>query len=192
MTPIRTIFLEYPKLLCFAASCLLAYALHHAGAFDVLAEDLNQYGYASVFLGGLLFSFGFTTPFAFALFIDIAPQTPALQGAIIAGFGAFLADLGIFHFSRLSLNDELKKLHTTSLLRGMHALLHHKRVPEHVRSVILWSFAGLMIASPVPDEIGVTMISSIGHLRAREFAVLCFVLNTLGIFAILLLGGAPR
>jgi uncharacterized membrane protein YdjX (TVP38/TMEM64 family) len=54
-----------------------------------------------------------------------------------------------------------------------------------MREYILWSFAGLLIASPLPDEIGVTLVSGLTEIRLRTFAALCFVLNTIGILIIL-------
>ena len=56
-----------------------------------------------------------------------------------------------------------------------------------MRGILLWSFAGIVIASPLPDEFGVTLVSSVSTMRPRQFAVLCFLLNTAGIFVIFLI-----
>ena len=50
--------------------------------------------------------------------------------------------------------------------------------------------AAVVIASPLPDEIGVALLSTTTRLSQRAFVILCFAVNTLGILAILLLASA--
>ncbi len=179
--------IQYPKLLLLAYSFVLAYLLFMMGAFDALPVLLQGQGYFSMFLGGLLFSFGFTTPFAIAIFVEMAPTVHPLLGAVIAGMGAVIADTTIFEFIRFSFVDELHKLRTCSLVRYLQSKLHHKRMPERIRQYILWSLAGIVIASPLPDEIGVSMLSGMTNMKSRPLVALCFTFNTLGIIIILLI-----
>ncbi len=44
-----------------------------------------------------------------------------------------------------------------------------------------------MIASPLPDEIGVALLSGTTKLSDRAFGIFCVTMNTLGILVILLL-----
>lgn len=182
--------LEYPKFLALLASFVLAYLLFHVGAFDALEQFLDGYGYVSMFLGGLLFSFGFTTPFAIGIFVATADHVHPVPGALIAGIGALLVDLTIFEFIRFEFLDEIRKLKTTALIMRARAWMHHESIPERIREYMFWGFAGLIIASPLPDELGVTMISSITELEEKKFGMFCFVMNTIGVFVILLLAGA--
>lgn len=177
---------KYPKLLLLTACFVLAYILSHDGYFAFL-DHINGYGYLSVFLAGLLFSFGFTSPFAIAMFVELAPQVQPVGAAVVAGAGALLMDLTIFEAVRFStLHDELHRLGGTRLLRWMHSLLHHEELSERIRATLLWSLAGFIIASPLPDEIGVTLVSGVTNVEGRSFALLCFLFNALGVFLILL------
>lgn len=183
-----TFIQKYPKLLLLACSFVTAYLLYHYGFFDVLEERLNGHGYVSAFLGGLLFSFGFTSPFGIAIFVEVAEHVNPWIAAPIAGFGAFLMDLCIFELMRFeTFHDELRRLRNSLILRKLHALLHHEGLSERIRLYLLWSFAGLIIASPLPDEIGVTLVSGITNIESRKFSILCFSCNTLGVLFILLL-----
>lgn len=178
--------LQYPKLLLLLGSCILAYILYHAGFFNIVGHTFNGHGYVSIFLGGLLFSFGFTSPFAVGIFVQMAPEVSPLIAAPIAGAGAFLMDFLIFEVIRFSFfHDELHRLSGTRFFSWLASLLHHERLPSGLRKYILWSFVGLVIASPLPDEIGITLISSITRIDPREFGILCFLLNTLGVLLIL-------
>ncbi len=180
---------KYPKLLLLVCSFVLAYFLYHVGALDWLGQHLNGHGYVSVFLGGLLFSFGFTTAFGIAIFIEMAPHVNPVYAALIGGLGALLSDLCIFNLLRFAtFHDEVHRLKSMRLFLWLRSMLHHESVSERMRKYLLWSFAGLVIASPLPDEFGVTLLSSVTELKERQFAVICFAFNMLGIFIILLLG----
>lgn len=178
--------IQYPKLLLLLCSFVLAFLLFQMGVFDVLPILLQGQGYISMFLGGLLFSFGFTTPFAIAIFIEMADTVDPLLGAIIAGVGAMLSDLVIFHFIRFSFLDELHRLSKTSIISWFHRHTHKESIPEQIRHYIKWSIAGLIIASPLPDELGVTLLSSSADVKGKPFAAFCFTLDAIGILVVLL------
>lgn len=107
--------IKYPKLVLLTVSIFLAYALFQANFFEKIALTLNSHGYASMFLGGALFAFGFTAAFAVAMFIELSNTVNPLIGALIAGFGALISDFLIFRFIRLSFQDEFEKLNTVGI-----------------------------------------------------------------------------
>ncbi len=178
--------LQYPKLSLLACSFLLAYILYAQGFFDLLPELLNGYGYISMFFGGLLFSFGFTTPFAIAIFLGMADTVHPVLGAVVAGLGAMVSDMTIFEFVRFSFMDEFRRLKRAAVIRWIRDRFHHETVPERIRQYTAWSIAGILIASPLPDELGVTLLSGYTELRPRTFAAICFGFNTIGIFTMLI------
>jgi hypothetical protein len=147
---------------------------------------LNGHGYVSVILGGLLFSLGFTTPFAIAIFVTAAPDVHPLLAAPIAGTGALLADMTIFRCARLTLTDEFRRLGRTAIMRRITEFFHRVTVTERIRMYVLWSVVGFVIASPLPDEMGVTLLSGVRKIDARVFAVTSFVLNTVGVYLMLM------
>ncbi len=179
-------FIKYPKLSLLLCSFALAYTLYAQGFFDLLPELLNGHGYISMFLGGLLFSFGFTTPFAIAIFIEMADTVNPLWGALIAGFAAMISDMAIFEFVRFSFMDEFHRLNKTSTIRWFRKLFHQESIPEHIRQYISLSVAGILIASPLPDELGVTLMSSASELKPRTFASVCLLCDCVGVLIVLL------
>jgi hypothetical protein len=178
---------HYPKLFLLLCSFALAYLCFHLGYFDWLHGIPSGYGYVSVFVGGLLFSFGFTTPFGIAIMAGSAAEVNPFLAAPLAGVGALLSDFLIFEIMHFSvLHDEIHRLRTTRIFMKVERMFHHPSISERMRMTILWCFAGLVIASPLPDELGVTLVSSISDIDGKKFAVLCFLFNTLGILMILL------
>lgn len=177
---------QYPKLLLFAASCILAYLLLQEGVFSDAMRMLRGYDLPSYVVAGMFFSLGFTSPFAVAFFVDAAPHANPFSIALWAGIGALVADMAIFTIARLSFADEVQRLHGTVPIQRLKQLLRHEHWPRTVRSYVLWSFAALFIASPLPDELGLTLLGTVSDVRGLRLSVLCFVLNTTGILFIVL------
>lgn len=178
--------IKYPRLFLLAVSIILAYALFQLDFFEALAFRLNHHGYLSLLIGGMFFSFGFTAAFAVALFIELSNSVNPLIGAPLAGLGAFMSDYIIFRFVRLSFHDEFELLKLSWLFQKVKRLFDH-HLSEAVKKYTLWTFAGLLIASPLPDEFGVTVLSGLTDINQKVFAVISFMLNTTGIFVILML-----
>lgn len=104
---------------------------------------------------------------------------------MIGGLGALLGDLFIFNFIRHSFNDEVKKLYREKLI-----IYASHKTPGFLKRYLLPVAAGFIIASPLPDEIGVTMLAALKSISVKVFSVISYVLNTAGIFAILAIGSA--
>lgn len=173
---------EYPRLLLLLASTCLAYGLYMMGALHWLHGTQGASEYMAAFIGGLLITFGFTAPFGIGVFLEIGHSLNPWLGAAVGALGALLADLVIFHVMRFEFfHEEIHKLRTTRIVTWAHRKLHHESVPEKVREYLVWCFAGLVIASPLPDEFGVILVSSMTNINERAFAVLSFFMNMLGI-----------
>jgi len=133
----------------------------------------------------MLFAFGFTAPFSVGFFISLNPSNIWIAG-LIGGLGALVSDLIIFHTIKLSFEDEFKKLRNSrSIVRIMN--LFERSVNEKIKVYLMYAFAGILIASPLPDEAGVTMLAGLTKISAKNLAITSFLLNTLGIIVILMI-----
>ncbi len=182
--------LKFPKLIVFFASIIFAYVLFKTGAFHWIEEHLDGASYPSMLLAGFLFSFGFTSPFAAAYFYEVGHVMDPVFAAVLAAVGATLSDISIFQFTKLSFHDEILRLKETRLLRCLHEVFHHDRISHEFRNALRWILACMVIASPLPDEVGMTFVVSFTHLKGWKLTSLCFALNTVGILFIILLGRA--
>lgn len=138
--------------------------------------------YFGIATAGFLFSFGFTTPFAIGAFVTMNPQNIFLS-AIIGGFFAMLADLTIFGIIRLSFMDEFRKLGRTKTMKTISSF--EPSFNKKVKHYLLYAFAGIVIASPLPDELGVSMLAGLGNVKPLPLALIGFTFNTIGIFIML-------
>jgi len=180
--------MKYPKLLILLITIITAYVLFQAHFFQEFAKLLNSHGYISIFLAGFLFAYGFTAPFAVGFFVSLAPNVNVFLAAPLAGIGAVLSDLFIFQFIRTSFQDEFAKLKLTRLFQKIRSLFDD-HLSDRIKKYALWTFAGFLIASPLPDEFGVSLVSGFTSINKKSFAAISYGLNTAGIFVILTVSG---
>lgn len=173
----------YPKLALLALSIVAAYQLFTFPSIRAFISALGDFGYFGMFVAGLLFSFGFTAPFAIGLLMTLNPPNIFLA-ALIGGSGALLSDLCIYNLIKFSFMNEFKRLQRTAPVRIAAGAMEHT-LSGKIRAYLLYALAGFIIASPLPDEIGVSMLAGLTTIRARTLALLSFVMNMLGIFVIL-------
>lgn len=176
--------IQYPKLILLAISIVLSYVLFREHFFSQIAVALNSHGYVAIAFAGFLFSYGFTAPLAVGFFVELAPQVNIFVAAIIAGFSALLSDILIFHFIRTSFQDEFDRLKLTFIFKKLHQLINY-HLGEQIKKYLLFTAAGFLIASPLPDELGVSLLSGFTSIDKRAFVTISFFLNTLGIWVIL-------
>ena len=175
--------LRYPKLTLYVLFILFAYYFFTLNYFSQYIPIFVNHGYWSIFLAGLLFSYGFTTPFAIGIFI-LAQPSNLILASIVAGVGAFLADSVIFTFIRFNMMDEFRLLQKTKPLKSFDSFFH-RRINHSLQRGILYTIAGFIIASPLPDEIGVVLLAGLSKAHPGIFALVSFLFNTIGIFIML-------
>lgn len=178
--------IHYPKLLLFALCVLAAYVLFQNHSFEFIAEKLNHHGYVAIFIAGCLFSYGFTAPFAIAIFIALAEQVQVGIAAPLAAVGALISDFLIFSWVRFSMEDEFEELSLTRPIRWLKGHIQRHLGPK-LQKYLGWAMAGIIIGSPLPDEIGVSLLSGFGEMDKRLFAIIDYTCNMLGIATILIL-----
>lgn len=136
------------------------------------------------FAAGTLFTSVLTTTPAIAIFAELAPYIPAWKLALVGGAGAVAGDLLIFRFIRSPFVEYFVRAFTTP------RLVRFGRSLE--RGPLWWIpplLGALVIASPLPDEIGLLMMG-LSHIRTPWFIVLSYVMNALGIFVIASIGSS--
>lgn len=130
-------------------------------------------------VAGVFFTSIFTAAPSVVTLGAIAQDNSILATAFFGGIGAMLGDLIIFRFVRDRLSE-----HLTELVRqkgGSRRLRALIRLRLFRYLTIL--FGGLIIASPLPDEIGISLLG-ISKIKTPAFLLLSFCLNFLGILLI--------
>jgi len=176
---------KYPKIMLFVLAIVLAYILFGNPFIQDSISHLGALRYFGIFIAGVFFAFGFTAPFSIGFFITLNPSNIWIAG-IIGGFGALVSDLIIFNTIRISFKDEFKRLRNSKSFVKIKVLIN-RSLNERVKVYLMYAFAGILIASPLPDEIGVTMLAGLTKISTKMLATISFFLNTLGIVILLML-----
>ena len=175
---------KYPKLSILVLAILLAYFIF---SNNFVQTKINSFAtgtsYLYVIIFGMFFSFGFTTPFSTGFFLTYNAQNIFIS-AILGGAGAVLADLTIFKLIKFSFMDEFNRLKKEKEIIRLSNLFDLK-LSHRIKIYFTYAFVGVIIASPLPDEIGVGMLAGLTKIKAWQIAIIGFVFNTLGILVLL-------
>jgi hypothetical protein len=175
--------LKYPKFTVLVLMFAVAYVLFSGRSFEPLHDTLVSLGYAGDFIDGIFYSYGLTGAPAAAVFMIIAKGQNIILAALLGGLGSLFSDLVLFNLIRHSFNDEIELLSKERFFINA-----GKRIPRRLRRPVLTFIAFFIIASPLPDEIGVSMLACEKWVSEKVFTVLSFCLNTAGILTILYIG----
>ncbi len=179
----RIVSFKYPKLLLLTILIILAYYIFTKPFISEWIESFNEFGHIGIFISGILTALGFTAPFGIGLLTKINVEN-IFFGAVLGGLGATIADLFIFKTIRLSFMDEFKKLEKTKVIKEIEDIVNNNK---HVliKHYLLYIFAGLVLATPLPDELGVSMFAGLTTIKPVQLAIMSFLLHSTGIFFIL-------
>ncbi len=175
--------IKYPKLMLLLLTFILAYMLLTGKEYLVFREFLISLGYVGTFLSGAMFAYGFTAAFGTSTLLIIAKEQNIIVAGLVAGIGAAIGDFLIFKFLRNSMTDEIKLLSKEKILPKLNGKFSSK-----IKKYLFPIFGGLIIASPLPDEIGIFLLAASSNISPKTFIIISYSLNTIGIFLILLLG----
>ncbi len=169
---------KYKNLTFLFLSLLLAIYLFRNETFHSYLLHLGNLGYIGAFIGGILFVSTFTVATATLILLVLAEGLNPVEIGLVAGAGAVIGDVLIFHFIKDGLSGEVRSLYNQVSGRHLTKVIHSR--------YFSWTFpviGALLIASPLPDEIGISLMG-ISKMKFSNFLVLSFVLNSIGIFII--------
>ena len=170
---------KYPKLFLLLLSIVSAYYLFTQPGVQNIIFGLNKSSYLGIFIAGILIVFGFSSSFSIGFFILAKPEN-LLLAILIGGVGAVVGDLLIFKAIKFSFMDEFKELEKVEIIKVIKkAIKHNKNIL--IRHYLLYVFAGIIITSPLPDEIGISMLAGLTTIKASTIALMGFILHSLAI-----------
>jgi len=196
---VKTFEWKHKNLIIFFVSVLVGYLIVKSPAIDRLLENLKNFGYVGAFAAGSLFTYAFTTVPASGIIFKMGRYLHPLPVAFIGAFGSVLSDYIIFHLVKTKLVDEIKLL--TCEIKNLSKPISHLPFTKEI-TYLTWKkicrmkrfrilipvVAGLIIASPLPDEIGVAIFGA-AKFEPKKFIAMAYLLNFAGIFALCMWGG---
>lgn len=170
---------RYKNLTFFLLSILVAFVLSRLEPFHEFLLHLGRFGYIGAFIGGVLFVSTFTVATGAVILLVLAEYLSPLEIGFIAGIGAVAGDFTIFKIIKDNLTEELEEIYQH---------FDHKHHLQHILHSKYFSWTlpvigAVIIASPFPDEIGVSLMG-ISKMKTYKFLLISFLLNAIGIFLV--------
>lgn len=169
---------RYPYLTAVGLSVLLAVYLGTNQTFKSWLLHLGSLEYIGALLAGFLFVSSFTVAISTVVIGIMAQHIHPVALGLIGGVGAVVGDWVVFRLVKDHLTDEL------GMLFGKEGTAYVKHV---LRSkYIAWTLpiiGAFIIASPLPDELGVSLLG-MSKMSDAKFIAISYIFNSLGILMI--------
>jgi hypothetical protein len=159
-------------------SIFVAVILVRTHVFESLFRSLGSVWFLGAFVAGLFFTSAFTTPISIVAFGEMAMHTPVWQLALVGCVGALIGDLVIYTLIKDTFAEDVKdflRVHRYKKLRAIFKL-----------RIFRWltpTLGALIIASPLPDELGLAMMG-FSRMKVSLLVPVSLALNFLGIVLI--------
>lgn len=131
------------------------------------------------FIAGVLFVSTFTVATSALVLLTLAETLSPIEIGLIAGLGAVVGDMLIFNLIKDNLANEIEDIYN-HVDRD-----HHLKKLFHSK-YFSWSLpvlGAVIIASPLPDEMGISLIN-LSKMNTLKFIFISYILNSIGIFLI--------
>lgn len=165
--------------LLIVISISVAVALTKTGVLAKVLTSTEELEFLGSFIAGLFFTSVFTTAPAIVTLGEIARANSILPVALFGAAGAVIGDLVIFRFVRDTLAEHVLEL-VRHRNRGRRIQVLFKRKLFRWLSFFV---GGLIIASPLPDELGIGLFG-FSNMKMLWFVPLSFFFNFFGIVLI--------
>lgn len=169
----------FHDVLMIAVGIAIAILLVKSGILDLLINAVRDYYVIASFIAGIFFTSIFTIAPASIALVHIAQDAPIPGVVIFGALGAMCGDLILFFFIRDRFAEDLMKTMKKSTVRH---ILHsfHFGFMKYISPLI----GALIIASPLPDEFGITLLG-MSKVKTIVLLPISLLMNTFGIYALI-------
>lgn len=159
-------------------SVLVAFTLVKTGLIGDFLSKIRAFDVIGSFVAGAFFTSVFTVAPATVILGEIARSNLLWLTALVGATGAMLGDLVVFRFFRDRLAEDFLFLFGKPKSQRLKFAAHSR-----VFKWIMPLFGALIIASPLPDELGLALFG-ITKTKLRIFIPLSFAMNFFGILTV--------
>lgn len=168
-------FRHFPRLTTVFLSYLaVALFLSFLGP-EFFEELILPFGALGIFIAGMLYTYSFTASIGALMFLAIAHDYSPGILAVVGGLGSLTSDMVILKFIKNDLKKEVNKLGHLKIVKMLGATPVLKE--RWFRDVL----GAVVIASPLPDEIGVAILAST-KIKEDAFIYLALIADMVGIY----------
>ena len=169
---------RYPYLTAVAFSIVVAILLASSEIFKSWILHLGSFEYIGALFAGMLFVSSFTVAISTVVIAIMTENIHPMALALIGGVGAVMGDYLVFKLVRSRLSEEVTALIGKDNISYIKSFLRSKYIAWTLPIIGM-----LIIASPFPDEMGVSLLG-LSNMSEAKFIFLSYVSNVIGILAV--------
>lgn len=167
-------------------SLYVAYELLITGAINAWVADSLLRALPASFVAGVFFTSLLSVVPATVVFFEITQTFNPYTIAAVGAAGAVIGDLFLFLFVREAMSERTTLFLKESQRRRLRTFFRHPFLHW-----LLPLFGALIIASPLPDELGLALMG-LSRMDMKVFVPISYAMNFLGILLVASVGGALR
>jgi hypothetical protein len=167
---------KYKNLTFLFLSIFFTIILSKVDLFGKILFNLGHFEIIGPFVAGFLYISTSTAALGILIFSDLSKTLSPIQIGIVGGIGASIADFALFSFVRGGLISEITTIYYKFGGKHITKIMYHK--------YFRWSLpiiGAIIIASPLPDEIGVGLMG-FTKIKNYQFVLMCLALDITGVF----------
>lgn len=167
--------------LIFGSIALAVFLLLNPVVDQILASTM-QVDVLVSFLAGVFVTSVLTAPSAVVVFGELGGVMSPWLIAFVGAFGSVCGDLILFRFVRSHFTEDINVFVRSHTFKKLFSFSRFKTFRW-----LLPFIGGILIASPLPDELGVTLLG-VTKLPTKFFMIISYFSNFVGILLIALIG----
>ncbi|MDD4353679.1 MAG: hypothetical protein PHN56_04435 [Candidatus Nanoarchaeia archaeon] len=175
--------MKYPKLAIFTAALILGLIIFGNSKSIIFTKIIPNLGVFGYFLSGFFYVYSFTSGSAAAILFNLSLPENFYELWAFSSLGAAMADLILLLFVQSFFENEIIMLSKSKSIKKLDAFF--KKFFKSFKRLFYLIISSILIASPLPTEIGVFIVSSTRALSLKFLLLIITLLHALGILFII-------
>lgn len=173
---------KHRNIFMFIIGLIGAILLSRSQLFQFFLNTIQPYSALAAFIAGMLFASTFTVAAGGLIIINLAQAgIHPLILILFGGLGAVSCDFLIFYFAKDSIAKEISPIYDEIISQNHLKKIIHTRYFSWTLPVI----GAIIIASPLPDELAVSLLG-ISQMKTLEFFVISFASHLVGMSSLVI------
>jgi hypothetical protein len=167
---------KHKNIFLFIIGLIAALIFSQSHFFQFFINSIKIYPALAALISGMLFASTFTIAAGSLIIINLAQTANPFLIIVFGGLGAVACDVFIFHFFRDKISSDVTPIYKDFIAHNHLKKIVHTRFFAWTLPVI----GALIIASPLPDELGVSLLG-FSQMKISQFMLISFGSHLLGV-----------
>lgn len=171
---------KHKNIFMFIVGLIAVIIISRSQLFQLFFQSIQNYPILAAFTAGMLFASTFSIAAGGLIIINLVPTVNPVLLIICGGLGAVSCDLLIFYFFKDKVAEEISPIYSEIISKSHLKKLMHTRFFAWTLPVI----GALVIASPLPDELGVSLMG-FSQMKLIQFVLISFGSHLIGMTSLI-------